>query len=564
MRKMMKAIALVTLCALVVVVPFAWANWIQDGVVICAATGDQWYPTIVSDGADGAIVTWQDRRNGVNYDVFAQRVNASGAIQWTANGVALCAAINSQWYPTVVPDGAGGAIVTWWDYRSGSFSDVYVQRVNASGVPQWTTDGVALCTAAGQQRYQTIVSDAAGGAIVTWQDSRGAYSHIYAQRVNASGTPQWTANGMAICMATGNQQYPTITSDGVGGAIVTWQDGRSGNYEIYGQRVNASGVVQWAPDGVDFCTATGVKQYPTIVSDGAGGAIVTWHDSRNGSSWEIYAQRVDSSGAAQWTANGVALCTATEDQKWPIIASDGAGGAIVTWLDYRSGSDWDIYAQRVDATGAVQWTTNGATVCAAMGAQEDPAIISDGAGGAIVTWHDLRGGIGDIYAQRMNASGTPQWTTDGVALCTAALAQQNPQITSDGWGGAIVTWDDPRKGATFSDIYALRVDANGFAVLTGTDAADVPMELHQNFPNPFNPVTMVTYSVPEKCNVTVEIYDVSGKRIECLVDKQQEKGSYAVEWNARNARGNSVSSGVYFCRLTAGHRTITKKMILLK
>jgi hypothetical protein len=57
-------------------------------------------------------------------------------------------------------------------------------------------------------------------------------------------------------------------------------------------------------------------------------------------------------------------------------------------------------------------------------------------------------------------------------------------------GGAIVTWQDYR-GIDW-DIYGLRVDANGFAVLTGTDAPAVPMELHQNYPNPFNPGTTVT------------------------------------------------------------------------
>ena len=128
--------------------------------------GDQYIPTITSDGAGGAIVTWEDSRSG-NYDIYAQRVNASGAVQWTADGVALCTATGSQWAPTITSDGAGGAIVTWQDYRSGNY-DIYAQRVNASGAVQWTADGVALCTATGYQGAPTITSDGAGGAIVTW------------------------------------------------------------------------------------------------------------------------------------------------------------------------------------------------------------------------------------------------------------------------------------------------------------------------------------------------------------------------------------------------------------
>ena len=70
--------------------------------------------------------------------------------QWTADGVALCTAANDQINPQIVSDGSGGAIITWQDYRGGNY-DIYAQRVNASGAVQWTADGVAVCTAAYDQ-----------------------------------------------------------------------------------------------------------------------------------------------------------------------------------------------------------------------------------------------------------------------------------------------------------------------------------------------------------------------------------------------------------------------------
>jgi hypothetical protein len=326
-------------------------QWTADGVAVCTATAVQNSPTIVSDGAGGAIMTWYDYRNGTNLHIYAQRVNAAGVPQWAANGVAVCTAANQQQSPTIVSDGAGGAIVTWQDDRSTS-TDIYAQRVNAAGVPQWTADGVALCTAADRQLSPTIVTDGAGGAIVTWEDQRVITNRqIYAQRVNAAGVPQWTANGVALCPAAGDQQLPTIVSDGAGGAIVTWEDGRSGHYDIYAQRMNAAGVPQWTADGVAVCTATGDQRIPTIVTDGAEGAIVTWQDARSGTSWDIYAQRVSAAGAPQWTANGVALCIAAGFQESPTIVSDGAEGAIVTWQDSRSRAGYDIYAQRVERFG---------------------------------------------------------------------------------------------------------------------------------------------------------------------------------------------------------------------
>ena len=72
-----------------------------------------------------------------------------------------------------------------------------------------------------------------------------------------------------------------------------------------------------------------------------------------GASFDIYAQRVDSSGVSQWTSDGVAICTAANDQYSPMITSNGFGGAIITWEDYRNGGITDIYAQSINNGGVV-------------------------------------------------------------------------------------------------------------------------------------------------------------------------------------------------------------------
>ncbi len=438
----------------------AAAAWPADSLVnvsLCTATGDQCYPTSVSDGAGGAIVTWHDERSG-NQDIYAQRISVDGTVQWTADGVALCTATGEQEGPTITSDGAGGAIVTWHDERSGN-GDIYAQRISADGTPLWTANGVALCTATGEQEGPTIASDGAAGAIVAWQDQRSGNGDIYAQRISAAGTVQWTANGVGLCTATGSQYYPTSVSDDAGGAIVTWYDERSGtNSDIYAQRISAAGAVQWTANGAVLCTATGNQYYPTLVSDGAGGAIVTWYDYRSGN-YDIYAQRISAAGTVQWTANGVALCTTTGEQYTPTLASDGAGGAIVIWDDFRSGTNSDIYAQRISAAGAVQWTANGVALCTDISEQEDATLVSDGAGGVIVTWDDNRGVNWDIYAQRISAAGAVQWTADGEVLCTALGDQWYPTVVPDGAAGAIVAWQDQRSGNW--DIHAQRIWADG-------------------------------------------------------------------------------------------------------
>ncbi len=87
----------------------------------------------------------------------------------------------------------------------------------------------------------------------------------------------------------------------------------------------------------------------------------------------------------------------------------------------------------------------------------------------------------------------------------------------------------------------------------------VSFSLSQNFPNPFNPSTMIQYSIPEAQNVELKVYDLLGREVQTLVNTVQNPGSYNVMFNAQN-----LSSGVYFYRLTAGSYTDVKKMTLIK
>jgi hypothetical protein len=450
----------------------AQAQWSTDPAInnpISTASSYQWFPTIVSDGAGGAILTWPDQRSG-DRDVYAQRINASGFAQWTNNGLPISTGNGDQW-PTIVSDGVGGAILTWSDQRSGYYNtDIYAQRVNANGVAQWVTAGVPICTASGNQFVSTIVSDGAGGAIITWRDERNGSYDIYAQQINASGFVQWASDGVAVSVASHYRSPITSVSDGMGGVIITWLDSRSSSYDIYAQRINASGVAQWTIDGVPISIANRNQLSPTMINDGSGGAIITWMDSRNSSGlhiFDIYAQRINASGVAQWATDGVPICTDSGGQQDPTIVSDGAGGAIITWWDSRGGHS-DIYAQRIDGSGVAQWTTDGAPISMASRSQLYPTLVSDGAGGAVITWEDSRSGTNwDIYAQRINASGAAQWASDGVPISTASGGQYSPTLVSDGAGGAIITWVDLRSG-NYYDIYAQRVRSDG--TLGGNEA----------------------------------------------------------------------------------------------
>jgi hypothetical protein len=437
-------------------------------------------------------------RNRLTFFIFFCIFTSSTYAQWsndpTINTAISTYAYYDKFVPVIVSDGTGGAIITWEDSRDdGSFFDIYAQRINASGDVLWTMDGVPISTGTGDRRAPAIVSDGAGGAIITWTDSRSGYglADIYAQRINSSGVVKWTADGLAICTVAGDQSSQSIASDGSGGAIITWVDQRTGGgsgYKIYAQRIDSGGTIHsgWTTDGVAVrSNLSGSTQLPTIVGDGLGGAIITWADYRDLSNYHIYAQRINASGDSLWKANGVAICTYPNNQGRPVIVSDELAGAIIAWGDARTTSG-DIYAQRINASGTVRWTVNGVALCSQPSSGQSLAFIAaDGAGGALATWVDDRNGNQDIYAQRIDSSGLIHsgWTADGVVVCAATDNQYQPKIVGDGSGGAIITWHDNRAGTSVFDIYAQKINGSGIVQWTTDGAAVSTNPYWQGYPS---------------------------------------------------------------------------------
>ena len=114
-----------------------------------------------------------------------------------------------------------------------------------------------------------------------------------------------------------------------------------------------------------------------------------------------------------WSAWGLPVCTVPGDEVHPDLCGDGEGGAVITWWDSRNATPpfpsipgaGDIYAQRLDASGKVLWPATGVAVCTAQQQQQWPRVVSDRVGGAYVVWDDARAGNHDVFASRISAAG---------------------------------------------------------------------------------------------------------------------------------------------------------------
>jgi len=345
------------------------AGWPANGLVVCNAANAQVNPVLIADAA-GALVTWSDLR-GASEDVYVQHVLPSSAVDpaWPVNGAILAAANQQQAFPAIASDGAGGAIVVWEDGRNGgglsSQLDIFAGHMKSTGAADstWGNNGALVCLQPGVDQSKPIaVAVPGGGAIFVWLDQRNGNGDIYARRILGNGTfpAGWPADGNEVVRFAGEQVNPVAIPDGAGGVIVAWQDGRDPvafptNTDVFAVRLQSDGTRApgWAANGNDLSVQSPDRQdLPTICTDGAGGALVAWKDGRPGA--DIYAQHVKGDGtrAPGWAADGLPLCTAADQQAAPTLVSDGAGGGVCAWEDYRNDlANHDIYALRFLGSG---------------------------------------------------------------------------------------------------------------------------------------------------------------------------------------------------------------------
>jgi hypothetical protein len=431
---------------------------------------------IASDGNGGAFVAWQGA------GIFVQRLDADGLPQWTAPGVQLSSS-GSQ--PSIVADSPWGATVAWEESTG-----IYVQRVDYAGVPQWTAGGVQVATSGEVPLVLHYPGPGLGdppGAFVAWGEL------VRVAAVDGSGTV--TAPGVDGISLGGGVRLPgymRMITDAAGGAYVIWADYAK---NIVAQRINAG--LPWGATPTVISSDAAFDEGPLDAApDGSGGFLVSWSAIRLlPATGQVRVQRVDSSGTSLWAANGIVLVDSSvvggSTDAWTFyglrssVDTDGAGGAIVAWNDWRNdptgaGND-DIYAQRVDAFQSQRWTPNGVLLppyivgSTAPGSQDLPETVSDGNGGAIVTYQDLGGNSWDISATRLDAFGNKLFSnyvfTDFMGV---DLDQREPKIVFDGSGpspvGAIIAWDDQRSGL---DIRAQKVEISGPANDDATNAFSI-------------------------------------------------------------------------------------------
>jgi len=560
------------------------------------------------DGAGGAFIVWDDRRNVLasGFDIYAQHVLANGqlAAGWPIDGLALMTQPGWQENGQLLPDGAGGIFVS-----CRSDTTVLVVRVNGDGsrAPGWPAGGIKLVDLAvgnggGVVGNIGIATDGSGGCLVAFVDfRRGLGAEIYVQRILPDGTiaPGWPVNGLRVVDASSEQHYRIegrMVSDGAGGCYVAWSATSAPaelNDDIYATHVLADGSVAsgWPATGLPIAVQPGWQLLSGSGPDGSGGLLLAWQDSRINPA-RAYVQRLlpDGSLPAGWQPQGNPISDLAGYHYAPRLASDGEGGAFVA---FQEGFNNHGYVQRVlgDGSRPMGWPSAGLPlVDQGLGgtAQDAIAIAADGTGGAIVAWQDTRQGTAtQIFAQRY--SGDVITATTMSLVRVEALPDRVSLLWARGGGEPAEATIERLHGAAWQPLARVAFDGSGRlayedrAVVPGTNyryrlrwsedgvdrfsseaTVNVPLAIELSLegfrPNPAAGEALVAFSLPRAGRTILDVVDLAGRRVRSHDASALGAGRHVVAMS----QGQRLHPGVYWVRLTHEGRVRTVKGMVLR
>lgn len=343
------------------------------------------------------VVVWEDSRNNGN-DIFMQRFDALGDRQ-SGNSRVNDSLTPAQFAPAVTVDPTGVIWVAWQDYRVSGYplnSDIFIQRFDSSGQRSGSNfaanDDGSMVT----QKEPDIVSNG-NEVMVVWSDLRRGQWDIFAQRFDFSGVPLGINFMLNDDPGSAPQHAPEIAVLSDGRFVVVWYDSRSGDQDIYFQIIQPQGgSLAGANIKANTNAGSSRQRFPTVCSGPGSGFTVAWQDFRDGTypkGSRIYAQLFASDATS--ASGNLLLVDSESDQGRPRFVADLAGNRVLVWEELDAGTMLTLsrkYPEDADSASAI--ISVGSDT--ADGSRTRPRLAI-GSGRVFYTWTDLRNGNFDIY-----------------------------------------------------------------------------------------------------------------------------------------------------------------------
>ncbi|MDD5773205.1 MAG: hypothetical protein PHX78_07040 [bacterium] len=445
-------------------------KWSEDSRV----TNDKfnsYNPKIISDSVANLHLVWYNQENDSSYIYYKKFVSPRPLIKAVKDTkVNNDTGAAGQAETSLAINTYGETFICWADVRLGEFnSDIYAQFYNNDFIKagdNFRVNNDKKSAIQGHPRVSLFSNDYFG---VVWQDERNENSDIYCQVYDVGCEPKGDNYKINDDKAGSDQDQPDIAGLKNKPALVVWRDERDGQLEIYGQILDTT--ISFI--GKNFkITQSPKKMYcrwPTVSASGREFYIAAWADNRGGN-WDIYGQKIQADGkltGKNFKINEIS----TENCNHPSVACDLNGNFLVTWWSSGKGNTVVVYAQFFDENSKpvgknflVGDTNNGDIK------QIDPVTDIDTNGNSVIAWLDYRNGDPDIYAQRYDPKGTNinynfqvnDYTIEQTLIKTGStpiyegIIQNEPEVKFQQKGNIVFTWVDHRLGNP--DIFACRFE----------------------------------------------------------------------------------------------------------
>ena len=464
---------------------------------------------------DNPIILWSDGRSFNNYRIYLQILNSDGSTVFTEDGIPITT--NSQYEQldlnAVFGENSGTIAAIWSENRVGC-KQIYAQGIDISGNLLWAdSTGICLTSAnhfSEKPKMSVIDNSGTDEYYIGWEDfTDWMDSRICGQKI-INGNLEWGEYGKVIVDREYNDELTDIKEN-----YYIWQSDGYQNENIFCIKVDENGdpAPGWSEDGLEICIAEGRQREARgiVVPQGL---LILWEDYRNGDI-DIYGQIITPDGNILWQENGLPLIEQENDQDNFNFIYDN--GLHVVWQDFRSGTNYEIYAQKFDEYGNELWQEGGVLIADVNEINYENPDLAKVGNSIIIVWEErIDYWIENIRAQLVNKDGELLWQPQGIFICDMFMEHHYPKVVSNGDDDVYIAWQDGRSTfmgdeglCLIPGIYAQKMHIEPTSV---DDELVKPIEILSNYPNPFNPETTISFSVTQTSSfVTIDIFKIKGE-----------------------------------------------------
>jgi uncharacterized delta-60 repeat protein len=496
------------------------------------------------DNQGNVYVTGYSAGLNGNYDYATIKYNSANIQQWVAryNGPSD----SSDYATAIVIDTFGNIYVTGYSFNSGTNYDYATIKYNTNGDTVW----VRRYNGPGDSidRPYSIVVDNLDNIYVTgWSYGSGSSDDYATIKYNTNGDLVWVRryNGPG----NGDDQPWMVTTDDSCNVYVTGKSLGSGtNFDYATIKYNASGVEQWVARYNDSGNSWD-EAFAIAIDDSTNIYVTGWSNMPA----DYVTIKYNAFGIEQWVATYTGW--GGWDRAFALVV-DKQNDIYVTGMSSSGLYGTDIATIKYNTNGVQQWVDR------FMGIFMPEAMVLDTLSNVCITGY--RGHLNDEGTDFI----TLKYNTQGILLWVRYYGPFNnsynraSDIAIDGSNIVYVTGGSAGSGTGLDYLTIKYVEGQGVEENHQPLCADrLSLKV---YPNPVKTLTAIRYSLPVKGQVSLQLFDISGRLVKALVNQEKNTGNYSLIWNGTDENNRKVGEGVYFCILKTDEKCLKSKILVIK